>query len=78
MIKKKHKVTATMVSHELTRAGSGIKLDIFGNNLRLGTLLVGQGSMQWTPAKKQSSKRIDWTTFAQKMADEEYTGWVTV
>lgn len=78
MTKKKHKVTATMVSHELTKAGSGIELNVFSNNSKLGTLLVGQGSMQWTPAKKQSSKRIDWTTFAQKMADEEYTGWITV
>lgn len=78
MTAKKHKVTATMVSHELTKAGTGITLDIFSNNARLGTLLVGQGSMQWKPAGQQSSKRIDWTTFAQKMADGEYTGWITV
>ena len=78
MAKRKHKVTATMVSHELQRAGSGIALDIFCNDAKLGNPLIGQGSMQWTGAKKKGSKRIDWTTFAQKMADEEYSGWITV
>ena len=78
MTKKKHKVTATMVSHELTKAESGIELNIFSNNSKLGTLLIGHGSMQWTSANKQSGKRIDWTTFAQKMSDEEYKGWITV
>ena len=38
---KKHKVIATMLNHELTKTGSGIELEIFSNNLKLGTLLIG-------------------------------------
>ena len=74
----KHSVKATMESHELAKNGSGIELEIYGDNCKLGTLSLGQGSMQWTSSNKQKAHRIDWTTFAQKMEDGEFTGWHTV
>jgi len=37
----KHTVKATMESHELAKNGSGIDLEIFGDNSKLGTLCIG-------------------------------------
>ena len=74
-----HLVKATMTNHELAKTGSGITLEIYENDSgqkKLGTLLIGQGSMQWISAwAKSHSQRIDWTVFAQKMAKNEWSGW---
>lgn len=69
MGERKHTVKASMMSLELSKAGSGISLSIDCNDERLGTIKIGHGSIMWRSASKKTFKRIDWTKFARIMSE---------
>ena len=64
---RKHSVKANMHVVELTRAGTSLDLEIYADNVKIGTLIIGQGSLFWYGGKRQLSKRISWSRFAKMM-----------
>jgi hypothetical protein len=64
---KKHTVRANMQVLELTKAGSSMDFEIFANKEKIGTIIMGRGSITWYGRSKQKGKRISWTRFAEIM-----------
>ena len=64
---KKHAVDVELNAFDLSKAGSAVKLRIFRDGERIGTIEVGHGSFGWRGAKGKSFKRIDWSAFAAKV-----------
>jgi hypothetical protein len=55
---KKHSVKANLHVVELTRAGSSLDLTIYADKEKIGTLIIGSGSLLWYGGKRQIPKRI--------------------
>jgi hypothetical protein len=65
---KKHEVKVKVQVLELSKAGSGIVLEIFAEGNKLGEIEIGHGSFGWRKAKgKLGFKRMDWSTFTGKL-----------
>jgi hypothetical protein len=65
---KKHEVKVKVQVLELSKAGSGIVLEIFAEGNKLGEIEIGHGSFGWRKAKGKSGfKRMDWSTFTGKL-----------
>jgi hypothetical protein len=64
---RKHEVKADLSNFELAKARSSLNLKIYADKEKIGELEVGRGSLYWYGRKKQKSKRIDWSKFAQMM-----------
>lgn len=71
-IEKKHTVRANMQVLELTKAGSSINFEIFADNEKIGTIIIGRGSLTWYGKSRQIGKRISWTKFAEIMDRYSY------
>lgn len=67
-----HTVRAELVIPQLTKAGSSLELEIFAEGQKLGTLVLGRGSIEWAGGKRKSSKRISWSRFAEMMDELAY------
>ena len=65
--KQIHSVKATISSFELTKAGSALSLEVYASKLKLGEIIIGQGSLYWFGRGRQKSKRIAWSKFAEMM-----------
>lgn len=71
-VDKKHTVRANMQVLELTKAGSSINFEIFADNEKIGTIIIGRGSLTWYGKNRQIGKRISWTKFAEIMDRYSY------
>jgi len=71
-VMKKHSVKANLHVVELTRAGTSLDLEIYSENEKIGTLIIGQGSLSWKGGKRRNSKRIPWSRFAAMMDELAY------
>lgn len=69
---KKHSVRANLNVKELTKTGSSLDLEIYANREKIGTLILGSGSLFWFGKGRHKRKRIDWTRFAQMMDELAY------
>jgi hypothetical protein len=69
---KKHSVRANLHVVELTRAGSSLDLEIYADNEKIGTMIIGRGSLSWKGGKRQIIKRISWSRFAEMMDQLAY------
>ena len=69
---KKHSVEANLHVLELTRAGSWLDLAIYADKEKIGTMIIGQGSLSWKGGKRQITKRIPWSRFAAMMNSLAY------
>ena len=69
---KKHSVKANLRTVELTRAGSSLDLEIYADKEKIGTLILGRGSLFWFGKKRHIRKRIPWTRFAEMMDEMAY------
>jgi len=65
--KNKHSVKANFHVLELTRAGSSLDLAIYADQEKIGTMIIGSGSLSWKGGKRQIVKRISWSRFADMM-----------
>ena len=62
---KRHEVKVKVQVLELSKAGSGIELEVFAEGEKLGEIEIGHGSFGWRKASgKRGFHRVDWTTFA--------------
>ena len=64
---RKHEVKADLANFELAKARSSLNLQIYADREKIGELEIGRGSLYWYGRRKQKSKRIDWSQFAQTM-----------
>jgi hypothetical protein len=69
---KKHSVKANLHVVELTRVGSSLDLEIYADKEKIGTMIIGQGSLVWFGGKRQTRKRIPWSRFAAMMDELAY------
>jgi hypothetical protein len=69
---KRHSVRANLHVVELTRAGSSLDLEIYADNEKIGTMIIGRGSLSWKGGKRQITKRISWSRFAEMMDELAY------
>ena len=70
--KRKHNVIAHLQPVELFKAGSSIDLDIYASRQKIGTLMIGRGSLFWYGRSRQIRKRISWSRFAEMMDELAY------
>jgi hypothetical protein len=69
---RKHSVKAHLQVMELAKAGSSLDLEIYASEEKLGTLIIGKGSLYWYGRNRHKSKRIPWTRFAEMMDELAY------
>ena len=68
---RKHSVSASVQIHELTKAGTSIDFEIFSEAEKLGTIIIGRGSLTWFGRNRRKPIELNWTRFA-KLMDEQY------
>jgi hypothetical protein len=68
-LKRKHSVRADLQIMELSKSGTSITLEIFAAEEKVGTLVIGRGSMTWFGRKWKNGRRLSWPAFAAKMED---------
>lgn len=66
-VARKHAVKASIQVHELSKAGTSIEFEIYASGEKIGTLVIGRGSLIWRGGKRQKEKFISWTKFAEQM-----------
>jgi hypothetical protein len=66
-VRRKHAVHARLNVPHLTKAGSGLELEIYAEDEKIGTLTIGRGSLFWKGGKRHKEKQISWTSFARMM-----------
>ena len=64
---RKHEVRAELSVPELTKTGTGLKLEIYVEGEKIGTLSIGRGSLAWVGARRKTRKQISWSAFAKQM-----------
>ncbi|MDT4966660.1 MAG: hypothetical protein QOJ64_1397 [Acidobacteriota bacterium] len=69
---KKHSVKAHLQISELSKAGSSLELEIYASKQKIGTLIIGRGSLFWYGRNRQIRKRVSWTRFAEMMDELAY------
>lgn len=69
---KKHTVTARVQILDLTKAGSSMEFEIYANKEKIGTIIIGRGSLTWRGGRRQRDKRLSWSEFAKMMDDYSY------
>lgn len=74
ILRRKHSVHAKLNVPELTRAGTSLRLEIYAEEEKIGTLTIGRGSLFWRGGKRKQLIQIDWTRFAQIMDTIAYEG----
>jgi hypothetical protein len=57
---------------ELAKAGSSLDLEIYAADEKLGTLIIGRGSLYWYGRNRHKSNRISWSRFAEMMDELAY------
>ena len=60
-------VKAALANSTLTKAKSALTLQIYSKKEKIGELDIGRGSLYWTGAHRQISKRVNWERFAEMM-----------
>lgn len=71
-VRRKHAVHARLNVPHLTKAGSGLELEIYAEEEKIGTLTIGRGSLFWKGGKRQKRKQIAWSDFARLMDEMVY------
>ena len=69
---RKHRVTAKVQILDLTKAGSSMEFEIYASEEKIGTIVIGRGSLTWRGGRRQRDKRLSWSQFAELMDREAY------
>jgi hypothetical protein len=64
---KRHTVRANVRILNLTKAGSSMDFEIYSEGEKIGTVILGRGSLTWYGKKRHKGRRFSWSEFAQKM-----------
>jgi hypothetical protein len=69
--RRKHSVRASVQIHQLSKAGTSIDFQIYAEEEKIGTMIIGRGSVTWFGRNRKTPIELNWTRFAQIM-DERY------
>jgi hypothetical protein len=69
---RKHRVAAQVQILDLTKAGSSMEFEIYANEEKIGTIIIGRGSLTWRGGRRQREKRLTWSQFAELMDEYAY------
>ena len=50
-----------------------MSLEIFASEEKIGTIIIGRGSITWFGKNRQHGKRISWSKFAELMDQYSYS-----
>ncbi len=69
---RKHSVKATVQILDLSKAGTSLELEVFAKEPRqdrrkIGTVIIGRGSLTWKKDYGKKGRRISWSRFAEMM-----------
>ena len=64
---RKHSVRCTVEVPELTKSGSAVWFEVHADGEKIGTIVLGRGSITWYGGKRQKGTRISWSKFAELM-----------
>ncbi|HYY58769.1 MAG TPA: hypothetical protein VE842_15660, partial [Pyrinomonadaceae bacterium] len=56
-VQKKHTVKAKVQILDLTKAGSSIEFEIRADEKKIGTIIIGRGSLTWFGRSRKYSRR---------------------
>jgi hypothetical protein len=70
---KKHTVKANVQILDLTKAGSSIDFEIFAHEEKIGTIVIGRGSLTWYGRNRKHGKSFSWSEFAELMDERSYS-----
>lgn len=70
--RQKHQVDMNIHVRDITRAGTSLQLEVFASGEKLGDLTIGSGSVMWRGRNRRSTKRINWTRFAELLDEVAY------
>ena len=65
--RRKHSANARVQVLGLSKAGTSIDVDLYADDEKLGTLIIGRGSLTWYGKKWKSGRRFSWSRFAEYM-----------
>jgi hypothetical protein len=65
-------VTAHVQILDLTKAGSSMEFEIYADEEKIGTIVIGRGSLTWRGGRRQREKRLSWSKFAELMDGYAY------
>lgn len=70
--RRKHSVKATVQILDLSKAGTSLELEVFAKESRqdrrkIGTVIIGRGSLTWKKDYGKKGRRISWSRFAEMM-----------
>ncbi len=68
-LNRKHSVRAELQIIELSKSGTSITLEIYAEEEKLGTLIIGRGSMTWYGSRWKNGRKFSWPQFAAKMEE---------
>ena len=71
-VQKKHTVKANVQILDLTKAGSSMDFEIFANEEKIGTIIIGRGSLTWYGRNRKHGKTFSWSEFAEMMDERSY------
>jgi hypothetical protein len=69
---RKHSVRASIQVQELSKAGTSIEFEIYASGEKIGTIVIGRGSLIWRGGRRQKDKAISWSRFAELMDEMAY------
>ena len=72
-VQKKHTVKANVQILDLTKAGSSIEFEIRADEKKIGTIIIGRGSLTWFGRSRKHSRRYTWSQFAEMMDERAYS-----
>jgi len=65
--RKVHTANARVQVLGLSKAGTSIDVDLFADDVKLGTLIIGRGSLTWYGNNWKQGRRFSWSQFAERM-----------
>ena len=66
---RRHSANARLQILGLSKAGTSIDIDIFVDKEKLGTFVIGRGSVTWFGRKWKNGRRLSWSKFAELMEE---------
>jgi hypothetical protein len=71
-ITKKHTVRCEVKIPQLTKAGTSVEFQIYAEGEKIGTIVLGRGSLTWYGGKRQTGREFSWSRFAELMDEQAY------
>jgi hypothetical protein len=65
--RRKHIFRCMVQVPELTKSGTSVLFEVHAEREKIGTIVLGRGSITWFGGKRQNGTRITWSKFLELM-----------